>query len=86
MVQVRCQYIVNVILECCQGIGKAERYNLSWSIISKSMIYDFMIKASCKITVHYGFKYCGLITHYSSSQFGNSMSPTLYGSAQCSLR
>jgi hypothetical protein len=42
-------------------------------------IYDFMIKASCEITVHRGFEYCGLIARHSSSRLGNSMTPALYG-------
>jgi hypothetical protein len=40
---------------------------VSWPIISKSIIYNFMIKASHKIMVYHRFKYCGLITYYSSS-------------------
>jgi hypothetical protein len=40
---------------------------LSWPIISKPMIYNFIIKATHKIIVHYGFEYCGLITGYLSS-------------------
>jgi hypothetical protein len=38
---------------------------LSQPNISKSMIYNFMIKAAYEITVHYGFKYCSLIADYS---------------------
>jgi hypothetical protein len=50
-------------------------------------VYDLRIydKASCEITVHRGFEYCGLIAHHSSSRLGNSMSATLYGLAQPSV-
>jgi hypothetical protein len=40
---------------------------VSRPVISKSTIYDFTIKASCEITVHHGFEYCGLIARHSSS-------------------
>jgi hypothetical protein len=49
------------------------------------MIYDFTIEVSCEITVRHGFKYCGLIACDSSSQLGNSTSPTLYSLAQHSV-
>jgi hypothetical protein len=58
---------------------------VSWPVISKSTIYDFTIEASYEIMVHYGFEYCGLITHHSSSRLGNCMSPALYGLVQPSI-
>jgi hypothetical protein len=58
---------------------------LSWPIISKSTIYNITVKPQYAIMVHCGFKYCGLITHHSSSQLGNSMSSAHYGLAQPSM-
>jgi hypothetical protein len=44
-----------------------------------SQVYDLRYYNGilCEITMHHWFKLCGLITCYSTSRSGNSMSPAL---------